>query len=219
MIKLLNSQRDSRNRITGPEGIDFSLLVDGLMAEREQGITIDVAYRYFESARRRFIVADTPGHEQYTRNMVTGASRAELALLLTDARKGLLRQTRRHAKIAALMGIPRVILAVNKMDLVGFDPEVFRVISEEFSALASTLGFSTTRSIPLSGLQGDNVRRHSTNMPWYKGQLIRCARCCGDRRRNGKDFRMPVQCVFRADPDFRGYAGLVWEAVSQWATR
>ena len=131
--QLVELKRDSRNRFTGPEGVDFSLLVDGLIAEREQGITIDVAYRFFETAARRYIVADTPGHEQYTRNMVTAASRAELALLLTDARKGLLRQTRRHAQMAALMGIPRVILAVNKMDLVDFDAEVFNAISAEFS--------------------------------------------------------------------------------------
>jgi bifunctional enzyme CysN/CysC len=208
--QIVELQRDSRNRITGPEGIDFSLLVDGLMAEREQGITIDVAYRYFESARRRFIVADTPGHEQYTRNMVTGASRAELALLLTDARKGLLRQTMRHAKIASLMGIPRVILAVNKMDLAGFDSEVFKAISEAFSAFASTLGFSEIRSIPLSGLQGDNVLRRSAKMPWYEGLALFDALDAAEiGGASGSDFRMPVQYVLRTDPDFRGYAGLV----------
>jgi bifunctional enzyme CysN/CysC len=180
------------------------------MAEREQGITIDVAYRYFESARRRFIVADTPGHEQYTRNMVTGASRAELALLLTDARKGLLRQTMRHAKIASLMGIPRVILAVNKMDLAGFDSEVFKAISEAFSAFASTLGFSEIRSIPLSGLQGDNVLRRSAKMPWYEGLALFDALDAAEiGGASGSDFRMPVQYVLRTDPDFRGYAGLV----------
>jgi bifunctional enzyme CysN/CysC len=203
-------QRDSRHRITGPEGIDFSLLVDGLMAEREQGITIDVAYRFFESGRRRYIVADTPGHEQYTRNMVTGASRAQLALLLTDARKGLLRQTMRHAKIALLMGIPRIILAVNKMDLVAFDSKVFMAIAEEFSAFASTLGFSKTRSIPLSGLQGDNVRRLSPNMPWYEGPtLFDALEAAEIGDASGKDFRMPVQCILRTDADLRGYAGLI----------
>src|SRR5262249_46259670 len=150
----------------------FSLLVDGLLAEREQGITIDLAYRFFESRRRRYIVADAPGHEQYTRNMVTGASRAELALLLTDARKGLLRQTKRHARVVALMGIPHVILAVNKMDLVYFDAKVFKAISEEFSVFASSLGFTAIQSIPLSGLRGDNVGCRSTNMPWYEGPTL-----------------------------------------------
>ena len=169
---LVELKRDSRNRFTGPEGVDFSLLVDGLIAEREQGITIDVAYRFFETAARRYIVADTPGHEQYTRNMVTAASRAELALLLMDARKGLLRQTKRHAQIAALMGIPRVILAVNKMDLVNFDAEVFNAISREFSAFASTLGFTDIRSIPVSSLQGDNVLRRSGNMSWFAGPIL-----------------------------------------------
>ncbi len=203
-------RRDSRNRITGPEGIDFSLLVDGLMAEREQGITIDVAYRFFESKHRRYIVADTPGHEQYTRNMATGASRAELALLLTDARKGLLKQTKRHAQIAALMGIPRVILAVNKMDLAGFDAGVFKAISEEFSAFSLGLGFTETHAIPLSGLQGDNVSRRSANMPWYDGPTLFSALDeAGLGAAKDGTFSMPVQYVVRAEPDFRGYAGLI----------
>ena len=208
--QLSELRRDSRNRITGPEGVDFSLLVDGLMAEREQGITIDVAYRFFETAGRRYIVADTPGHEQYTRNMVTGASRAELALLLADARKGLLRQTKRHAQIAALMGIPRVILAVNKMDLVEFDAEVFKAISTEFSAFALTLGFTDVRSIPVSGLQGDNVLHRSANMPWFDGPILgEALEEAETHGAIGGPFRMPVQCVVRTDPDFRGYAGLV----------
>jgi bifunctional enzyme CysN/CysC len=208
--QLAELRRDSRNRITGPEGVDFSLLVDGLMAEREQGITIDVAYRYFETAGRRYIVADTPGHEQYTRNMVTGASRAELALLLVDARKGLLRQTKRHARIAALMGIRRVILAVNKMDLVDFDAALYRTISTEFSAFASTLSFAEIRCIPVSGLQGDNVLYRSANMPWFDGpSLLEALAAAKTRDAIGEAFRMPVQYVIRTDSDFRGYAGLV----------
>jgi bifunctional enzyme CysN/CysC len=208
--QLVELRRDSRNRITGPEGIDFSLLVDGLMAEREQGITIDVAYRFFESTTRRYIVADTPGHEQYTKNMATGASRAELALLLTDARKGVLRQTRRHARIAALMGIPSVILAVNKMDLIDFDAGVFNDISNEFSAFASKLGFANVRSIPVSGLQGDNVFRRSTKMRWFSGPTLLDALDGAETRAEALGpFRMPVQCVVRTDPDFRGYAGLI----------
>jgi bifunctional enzyme CysN/CysC len=208
--QLVELKRDSRNRFTGPEGVDFSLLVDGLIAEREQGITIDVAYRFFETAARRYIVADSPGHEQYTRNMVTAASRAELALLLTDARKGLLRQTRRHARVAALMGIPHVILAVNKMDLVDFDAEVFNAISSEFSEFASTLGSANIQSIPVSGLQGDNVFHRSANMPWFDGPILvdaLDAAEAGDLI--GGAFRMPVQYVIRADSDYRGYAGLI----------
>jgi len=208
--QLAELRRDSRNRITGPEGVDFSLLVDGLMAEREQGITIDVAYRYFESAGRRYIVADTPGHEQYTRNMATGASRADLALLLTDARKGLLRQTKRHAQIAALMGISRVILAINKMDLVDFSADVFQTISTDFSAFASTLGLSDVRSIPVSGLQGDNVLRRSANMPWFDGPSLLEALDTAERSSPiAGPFRMPVQGVIRTEPDFRGYTGLI----------
>ena len=208
--QLAELRRDSRNRITGPEGVDFSLLVDGLMAEREQGITIDVAYRYFESAGRRYIVADTPGHEQYTRNMATGASRADLALLLTDARKGLLRQTKRHAQIAALMGISRVILAINKMDLVDFSADVFQTISTDFSAFASTLGLSDVRSIPVSGLQGDNVLRRSANMPWFDGPSLLETLDTAERSSPiAGPFRMPVQGVIRTEPDFRGYTGLI----------
>lgn len=203
-------KRDSRNRITGPEGIDFSLLVDGLMAEREQGITIDVAYRFFETPTRRYIVADTPGHEQYTRNMVTGASRSDLALLLVDARKGLLRQTKRHAQIVALMGIPRVILAINKMDLVNFDEGVFSAISREFSSLAAALGFVEAVPIPVSAIQGDNVFHRSANMPWFAGPiLIEALEAAKTPRAVEGPFRMPVQYVARADGDFRGYAGLI----------
>jgi bifunctional enzyme CysN/CysC len=208
--QLVELRRDSRGRATGSEGIDFSLLVDGLMAEREQGITIDVAYRFFETANRRYIVADTPGHEQYTRNMATGASRAELAVLLTDARKGLVRQTRRHAQIAALMGVRRVIMAVNKMDLVNFDAGVFGAISRDFSAFASGLGITDVRSIPVSGLLGDNVSRRSANMPWFDGPILLDA--LDGAKTNGASvgpFRMPVQYVIRSGGDFRGYAGLI----------
>ena len=208
--QLAELKRDSRNRVTGPEGLDFSLLVDGLMAEREQGITIDVAYRFFETAERRYIVADTPGHEQYTRNMATAASRAELALLLADARKGLLQQTRRHARIAALMGIRRVILAVNKMDLVDYDAGVFESIAAEFSAFASTLDFSDIQIIPVSALNGDNVFRRSENTPWFDGSILSDALDSVEVEGDvGGPFRMPVQYVIRTGIDFRGYAGLI----------
>jgi len=208
--QLAELKRDSRNRHTGAEGLDFSLLVDGLMAEREQGITIDVAYRFFETAARRYIVADTPGHEQYTRNMATAASRAELALLLADARKGLLQQTRRHARIAALMGIRHVILAVNKMDLIDYNADIFGSIAAEFTALASTLEFMDIQIIPVSALNGDNVLFRSTKTPWFSGAILRDAL---DTVQIGGaisgPFRMPVQYVVRSGTDFRGYAGLV----------
>ena len=208
--QLAELKRDSRNRLTGPEGLDFSLLVDGLMAEREQGITIDIAYRFFETAERRYIVADTPGHEQYTRNMATAASRAELALLLADARKGLLQQTRRHARIAALMGIRHVILAVNKMDLVGYDAGVFEAIAAEFSAFASALEFSDIQVIPVSALNGDNVLYRSTNTPWFDGSSLRDALdTISIGGAAAEPYRMPVQYVIRTGTDFRGYAGLI----------
>src|SRR3954463_9554371 len=152
------------------EGLeDFSLLADGLEAEREQGITIDVAYLYFASARRRFILADTPGHEQYTRNMATGASNADLALVLVDARKGLLTQTRRHSRIARLLGIRHFVLAVNKMDLVGFDRAAFETIREQFADFASAIGVEQVTAIPVSALEGDNVVEASARTPWYEG--------------------------------------------------
>jgi bifunctional enzyme CysN/CysC len=208
--QLAELKRDSRNRHTGPEGLDFSLLVDGLIAEREQGITIDVAYRFFETAARRYIVADTPGHEQYTRNMATAASRAELALLLADARKGLLQQTRRHARIAALMGIRHIILAVNKMDLIDYDTDVFGAIAAEFAALASTLEFTDVQIIPVSALNGDNVLFRSPNTPWFSGSILRDALDTAEiSSAISGPFRMPVQYVIRNGTDFRGYAGLV----------
>jgi bifunctional enzyme CysN/CysC len=165
-------QQDSKRHGTQGEQIDFALLVDGLAAEREQGITIDVAYRYFSTPKRSFIVADTPGHAQYTRNMVTGASTADVALLLVDARLGLLSQTRRHAHLVSLMGIRHVVLAINKMDLVGFDAAVFHALERSFGAMAQTLGFASITPIALSALQGDNLTRPSSRMPWYQGPTL-----------------------------------------------
>ena len=195
---------------TGGE-IDFALLVDGLVAEREQGITIDVAYRYFATDRRRFIVADTPGHEQYTRNMATGASTADLAVLLVDARAGILAQTRRHAYIVSLLGIRHVVLAVNKIDLVGFDEDRFQDIVRDFTELVAPFNFTEVTSIPLSARFGDNVIAKSENTSWYRGpalleylETVEVAN--GDVRRA---FRFPVQWVNRPDASFRGYAGTI----------
>jgi bifunctional enzyme CysN/CysC len=171
--QLASLRKESRNRMVGDEGIDFSLLVDGLAAEREQGITIDVAYRFFSTDKRKFIVADTPGHEQYTRNMATGASNADLAIVLIDARKGVLVQTRRHSFILSLIGVKHVVLAINKIDLVGYDPEVFNAIEAEYRAFAKDLGFETLVAIPVSALKGDNILVPSPSMPWYRGpQLV-----------------------------------------------
>jgi bifunctional enzyme CysN/CysC len=204
-------ERDSKKHGTTGTDIDFALLLDGLEAEREQGITIDVAYRYFASKRRAFIVADTPGHEQYTRNMVTGASNSDLAVLLVDARKGLLSQTRRHALIANLLGIRYVVLAVNKIDLVGFDRAVFDQISSSFSRFASELGFKDIKAIPISARYGDNVSSHSKRMPWYSGPhlLDYLETVDVEDDRAGKPFRMPVQWVNRPTSDFRGFAGTI----------
>jgi sulfate adenylyltransferase subunit 1 len=196
----------SKNRTAG--AIDFSLFTDGLRAEREQGITIDVAYRYFATARRKFILADTPGHEQYTRNMATGASTADLAILLVDARNGVRPQTRRHARIARLLGISSFILAVNKMDLVDFDRRVFDEICTEFATLAE--GAKLT-PIPISALQGDNVITTSDRTPWFDGAslLDHLETVEVDRRDTTGDFRFPVQLVLRPDHEFRGYAGQI----------
>ncbi|MGW2779675.1 sulfate adenylyltransferase subunit 1 [Streptomyces populi] len=203
----------SRNR--GQDTPDLALLTDGLRAEREQGITIDVAYRYFATARRRFILADTPGHVQYTRNMVTGASTADLAVVLVDARNGVIEQTRRHAAVAALLRVPHVVLAVNKMDLVGYEESVFAAIAEEFTAYASELGVPEITAIPISALAGDNVVEPSANMDWYGGPTVLehletvpvshdLAHCHA---------RLPVQYVIRPQtaehPDYRGYAGQI----------
>ncbi|MBV9778695.1 MAG: sulfate adenylyltransferase subunit CysN [Acidobacteriaceae bacterium] len=191
--------------------IDFSLLTDGLRAEREQGITIDVAYRYFTTARRKFIIADTPGHEQYTRNMVTGASTADLAIVLVDARKGLLSQSRRHAYIASLLGLPQIAVAVNKMDLVGYDRSVFAQIETDFRRFISRFPAITTTFIPISALKGDNVVARTGNMPWYHGpsllEYLEEAQV-GNRARQAP-FRFPVQRVVRPDQQFRGYSGTV----------
>ena len=202
-------KNESRNRATGSAGIDFSLLVDGLTAEREQGITIDVAYRFFETEKRKFIVADTPGHEQYTRNMATGASNAELAILLVDARKGLLTQTRRHAYILSLIGVRHVVMVANKIDLVGYDQEVFAEIDAAFRTFAEPLGFDTIQTIPVSALEGDNIVDKSANMDWYDGPALLPYL---ERIETGKDLsqnpmRFPVQWVNRPDLDFRGFSG------------
>ena len=166
---LASLRKESHNRTVGDEGIDFSLLVDGLAAEREQGITIDVAYRFFSTDKRKFIVADTPGHEQYTRNMATGASNADLALLLVDARKGLLTQTRRHSFILSLVGVKHVVLVVNKIDLVDYDQAIFDRIEAEYRAFAKDLGFQTLAAVPVSALRGDNILANSERMPWFTG--------------------------------------------------
>jgi len=209
--QLASLRRESRNRTTGEEGIDFSLLVDGLAAEREQGITIDVAYRFFSTQRRKFIVADTPGHEQYTRNMATGASNADLALLLVDARKGLLTQTRRHSFILSLIGVKHVVLVVNKIDLVDYDPDVFNAIESEYRSFAADLGFETLQAIPVSALKGDNILTRSAHTPWYRGpQLVPYLEeleVATDR--TARPLRFPVQWVNRASLDFRGFSGTV----------
>jgi bifunctional enzyme CysN/CysC len=208
---LATLERDSKKHGTTGADVDFALLLDGLEAEREQGITIDVAYRYFASPRRTFVVADTPGHEQYTRNMATGASNADLAVLLVDARKGLLSQTHRHAIIASLLGIRHAVLAVNKIDLVGFDCAVFEQISSSFSRFAGELGFKDIKAIPVSARYGDNVSSRSERTPWYSGPhlLDYLETVDVEDDRAGKPFRMPVQWVNRPNSDFRGFAGTI----------
>ena len=202
---------DSARHGTADDELDYALLVDGLEAEREQGITIDVAYRYFTTARRSFIVADTPGHEQYTRNMATGASKADLAVLLVDARKGVLAQTRRHALIAALLGLKHVVLAINKIDLVGFDPQIYQRIVADYTAFAASLGFASVIAIPISARHGDNVVHRSANTPWYRGPALleHLETVDVTHDTSSKPFRFPVQWVNRPNLDFRGYAGTV----------
>ena len=204
-------EADSRRHGTQGEAIDFALLVDGLSAEREQGITIDVAYRFFDTERRKFIVADCPGHEQYTRNMATGASTADLAVVLVDARKGLLTQTRRHSYIVSLLGIRHVLLAVNKMDLVDYDQAVFDDIVAGYAGLAKQLDIPHVQAIPLSALQGDNMTGASAAMPWYTGPSLLEHLETVDAHRDGSEvgFRLPVQWVCRPNQDFRGFAGSV----------
>ncbi len=204
-------ESDSRRIGTQGGALDFALLVDGLAAEREQGITIDVAYRAFTTERRKFIVADTPGHEQYTRNMATGASTAELAVILVDARKGVLTQTRRHSFIVSLIGIKTVVLAVNKMDLVGYEEAVFRRIEAEYRQFAESLGIAAVTAIPLSALRGDNVVTRSTLMPWHGGPTLLgfLEEVPVDRSGSDGSFRMPVQWVNRPDQSFRGFSGMI----------
>jgi bifunctional enzyme CysN/CysC len=204
-------ERDSKKFGTTESDIDFALLVDGLEAEREQGITIDVAYRYFATARRSFIVADTPGHEQYTRNMATGASNADLAIVLVDARKGLLTQTHRHSIIVSLLGVRHIVLAVNKIDLIDFSETIFRQIEADYRKFAETLGFRSLVALPISARYGDNVSSLSARMPWYKGPhlLDYLERIEVEDDRRGAPFRLPVQWINRPHLDFRGFAGTI----------
>jgi len=205
-------EADSKRGGTQGQNIDFALLVDGLAAEREQGITIDVAYRFFATDRRKFIVADTPGHEQYTRNMVTGASTADLAVILIDARKGVLTQTRRHSYLCQLIGIRNIVLAVNKMDLVDYSQETFDAIVADYSAFAQSIGISRFTPIPISGFVGDNITTKSEHTPWYSGatlmELLETVEIDADADR-AKPFRLPVQWVNRPNLDFRGFSGLI----------
>ncbi|KVC40600.1 adenylyltransferase [Burkholderia pseudomultivorans] len=210
--QLTQLEADSKKLGTQGGELDFALLVDGLSAEREQGITIDVAYRFFATARRKFIVADTPGHEQYTRNMITGASTADLAVILIDARKGVLTQTRRHSHLVALIGIRRVVLAINKMDLVDYDRAVFERIDADYRGFAAELGLSDIASIPMSALRGDNVIVPSAQMPWYAGPTLMQqldAVPLAARVTRDEPFRLPVQWVNRPHLNFRGYAGSI----------
>jgi bifunctional enzyme CysN/CysC len=214
--QLASLEADSKRVGTQGQDIDFALLVDGLAAEREQGITIDVAYRFFTTEKRKFIVADTPGHEQYTRNMVTGASTADLAIILIDARKGVLTQTRRHSYLAHLIGIKNIVLAVNKMDLVDYDVLRYDHIVEDYRCFARDIGITAFTDIPISGFKGDNIIAPSPNMPWYKGKpLIELLESVeldvtSDRQ---KPFRLPVQWVNRPNLDFRGFAGQIASGV------
>jgi bifunctional enzyme CysN/CysC len=204
-------KKDSKQYGTQGDDVDFALLVDGLQAEREQGITIDVAYRFFATDKRKYIVADTPGHEQYTRNMATGASTAQVAIILVDARKGILTQTRRHSRIVSLMGIKQVVLAVNKMDLIAFHQDAYQVIVDDYLQFAQGLGFDTIDAIPVSGLTGDNVFAKSQAMSWYTGQSLMHYLDNLELKKNttAQAFRLPVQYVNRPNLDFRGYCGTV----------
>ncbi len=212
---------DSRRFGTRGGELDLALLVDGLQAEREQGITIDVAYRYFSTEKRKFIVADTPGHEQYTRNMVTGASSAELAVILVDARKGVLTQTRRHSYLARLLGIRQVVLAVNKMDLVGYARAAFERIVADYRDFGARIDLTDITAIPLSAVQGDNVTQHGANMPWYQGAtlLAHLESAPTDAGLAAGPFRLPVQWVNRPNADFRGFAGQIAGGSVQPGTR
>jgi bifunctional enzyme CysN/CysC len=210
--QLINLQHDSVRYGTQGKALDFALLMDGLESEREQGITIDVAYRYFTTAKRKFIVADCPGHEQYTRNMVTGASTADVAVVLVDARKGLLTQTRRHSYIVNLLGIRHVILVVNKMDLVDYQQSVFDETEKNYRVMAAQLGIANVSAIPVSAINGDNVAQCSSRMPWYKDSslLEQLETLSVDSRGSNVGFRLPVQSVCRPDQHFRGFSGTVF---------
>jgi sulfate adenylyltransferase subunit 1 len=209
--QLASLEADSKKVGTQGGAIDYALLLDGLQAEREQGITIDVAYRYFSTDKRKFIVADTPGHEQYTRNMITGASTAQVAIILVDARKGLLTQTRRHSYLVSLVGITHIVLAVNKMDLIDFNQQQFETITGDYERFAASLGFGEITAIPLSALGGDNMIEPSANTPWYTGptlmHYLENVPVDGDSR--AEPFRMPVQWVNRPHLDFRGFCGTI----------
>ena len=214
--QLASIEKDSKKCGTTGERIDLALLVDGLQSEREQGITIDVAYRYFSTDKRKFIIADNPGHEQYTRNMATGASTADLAIILIDARKGVLAQTRRHSYIASLLGIKNIIVAINKMDLIGYSQEVFDNIRKEYEQIGSLLanhGKISFEYIPISALEGDNVVNISSSMNWYKGrsllQILDTVEVVNGNRKTNDSFRFPVQYVNRPHLDFRGYCGTI----------
>ena len=203
-------KNDSKKHGTQGEDIDFALLVDGLSAEREQGITIDVAYRFFSSSKRKFIVADTPGHEQYTRNMATGASTADLAILLIDARHGIVTQTKRHSFIVSLLGIKNIVLAINKMDLVDYDEKIFRKIENEYKSFSQNLKFQNIQSIPISALKGDNVYQQSKLMKWFKEKtLFHFLETVKIKSQNSLNFIFPVQQVNRPHLNFRGYSGTV----------
>ena len=211
--QLQSLESESRQYGTQGEKLDLALLVDGLQAEREQGITIDVAYRFFATDKRRYIVADTPGHEQYTRNMATGASTADLAVILIDARKGILTQTRRHSRIVSLMGIRHIVLAINKMDLVDFDETIFNKIAQDYQAFVEPFSFKSIQVIPVSGLDGDNIFVKSQKTPWYQGISLMDYLDTVDISTEAdlKPFRLPVQYVNRPNLDFRGYCGRLIE--------
>ncbi|MCC4264112.1 sulfate adenylyltransferase subunit CysN, partial [Oceanimonas baumannii] len=219
--QLAAMEADSKKYGTQGEDIDFALLVDGLAAEREQGITIDVAYRFFSTDKRKFIVADTPGHEQYTRNMVTGASTADAAILMVDARKGILTQTRRHSFLMSLLGIRHVVVAINKMDLVNYSEETFNRIKEEYAQFAEQLNLESITYIPMSAFKGDNIVEPSPNMPWYTSPEHKGTTLMGyletvevdDTRMQRAPFRLPVQWVNRPNLDFRGFAGTIASGV------
>lgn len=213
--QLESVRSDSTRHGTTGEKLDLALLVDGLQAEREQGITIDVAYRYFSTSKRKFIIADTPGHEQYTRNMATGASTCDLAIILIDARHGVMTQTRRHSYIASLLGIRHVVVAINKMDLVDYAEDIFEKIKSDYLTFADSLSLGDIQFVPMSALDGDNVVTPSANMPWYKGkalmEILEHVEIASDK--NSDDFRFPVQYVNRPNLNFRGFCGTIASGV------